>query len=207
MININLNDIGKKFGKEWIFRKVDLEFPAGSRSVILGGNGSGKSTLLQVISGFITPNEGSVKFGEDVDAENFAEHVSLASPYLQLIDEFTVEELFIHLSKFRKFRAGITSSNLFDLLALPHTGSKPIKHFSSGMKQKLRLGMAMFADTPVLLLDEPASNLDKAAIAWYHDALARYTTDRTLIVCSNAIAEEYITCDRQVLVTKYKGRN
>jgi ABC-type multidrug transport system ATPase subunit len=206
VININLNDIGKKFGKEWIFRKVNFEFPAGSRSVILGGNGSGKSTLLQIISGFITPNEGVVKFDGNADAEKFSAQVSLASPYLQLIDDFTVQELFAHLCKFRKFKTGVTSSAIFDLLDLPDTGAKPIKHFSSGMKQKLRLGLAMFAETPLLLLDEPVSNLDKAAIQWYHQSLLKYSSNRTLIICSNAIAEEYSICDRQLIVTDYKTK-
>ena len=65
MLSIQLTNLGKKFNKEWIFKDLSYTINGGDKVVILGGNGSGKSTLLQVISGFITENEGEVIYKSD----------------------------------------------------------------------------------------------------------------------------------------------
>ena len=99
MLSVQLNKLGKKFNKEWIFRDLTYEIAAGQKTVVLGGNGSGKSTLLQVISGFVTPNEGTVTYtgsGSNILPEKIKSHISFASPYLQLVEELTLIEMLEH---------------------------------------------------------------------------------------------------------------
>jgi ABC-type multidrug transport system ATPase subunit len=207
LISISLNNIGKKFNREWIFRQLTLDIAADDKLVILGGNGSGKSTLLQVISGFVSLNEGEVLYknnSEKVEPENTKDLISFASPYLQLIEDFTLEEMLRHSALFKPYCNNLNTSQLCELIELPEGKQKYIKQFSSGMKQRLKLGMAILADTPVLLLDEPISNLDKNAINWYHNLISNYTQDRIVIVCSNAITEEYFFCDKKIDVTDFK---
>lgn len=207
MASIFVHNIGKKFGKEWVFRNLSYEITPNQKLLILGGNGSGKSTLLQVISGFVTANEGEVVFkqnSETIPADKIKDYISFASPYLQLVEDFTLIEMVKHSMLFKPFVKNISADEFIDLIQLQPAKHKFIKQFSSGMKQRLKLGLAILANTPVLLLDEPISNLDKNAIQWYKDMISTYTANRTVIVCSNAIADEHFFCDTELNVMDYK---
>ncbi|MBL7932552.1 MAG: ABC transporter ATP-binding protein [Bacteroidia bacterium] len=206
---ISLNNLGKKFGREWIFKNLNFEFAAGSKTVILGGNGSGKSTLLQVISGFVMPNEGKVNYSRNNEAiadDKIKNQISFASPYLQLVEDFTLTEMVGHAYAFKPFIQNIDPQKFIELIQLEAAKYKFIKQFSSGMKQRLKLGLAVLSDAPVLLLDEPVSNLDKNAIAWYRNLVTEYGKDKTVIVCSNAIEEEYFFCNSRLSVEDFKFR-
>jgi ABC-type multidrug transport system ATPase subunit len=206
-INISLTNIGKKFGKEWIFKNVDLKISSGEKIVILGGNGSGKSTLLQIISGYVSPSEGNIQFAngnEAIPDEKSVAFISFASPYLQLVDDLTAQELVEHIGEFKPFLHKMKAEEVLNIAQLPHVSSKFIRQFSSGMKQRLKLALAFLADTNVLLLDEPVSNLDREAIDWYKQMVRNYTKDRTVIVCSNAIEEEYYFCTKKINVQDHK---
>jgi ABC-type multidrug transport system ATPase subunit len=98
----------------------------------------------------------------------------------------------------------LTTNDVIGLTGLSHAADKFVKQFSSGMKQRLKLSLAILSDTPLLLLDEPVSNLDKAAIQWYKEMIARYTAERTVIVCSNNIEEEHFFCTRQINISDFK---
>ena len=105
-INITLTDAGKKFGKEWILRHVTLDVKQGEKIVILGLNGSGKSTLLQALTGYLSLNEGTLNYQQNskiIDAENYYHYQSLASPYLELIEDFTLQELIEHVAVYKPF--------------------------------------------------------------------------------------------------------
>ena len=91
-------------------------------------------------------------------------------------------------------------------LALKGAEQKAIKYFSSGMKQRVKLALAVFSDTPLLLLDEPTSNLDEQGIAWYRSLISKYGVNRTLVVCSNQ-QHEYDYCTHQLQLADYKKFN
>ncbi|WP_317898841.1 ABC transporter ATP-binding protein [Aurantibacillus circumpalustris] len=206
-LSISLYNLGKKFNREWIFRGLNFEIQHNQKLLVLGGNGSGKSTLLQVVSGFLTPNEGEVSISVDekkIDPEKTKNIISFASPYLQLIEDFTLVEMIEHTKVFKPFVNNLSNEEIIEIIQLQNAKHKFIKQFSSGMKQRLKLGLAILADSPLLLLDEPVSNLDKNAIAWYKELISRYTNNRTVIVCSNAIADEHFFCDSELNVTDYK---
>ena len=208
MLSITLDNTGKKYGREWIFRKLDYGLAPASKTVILGGNGSGKSTLLQMIAGYITPNEGIIRYtfdGRPIDVNEIYRYVSLASPYLQLTEDFTGLETVTHLARFKRFKSGFTPQQVLEGCYLQNAGNKLVKQYSSGMKQRLKLALALFADTPLVLLDEPASNLDAQAIEWYKKTVQDHAAGRTFIVCSNAIDAEFAFCERQLRVEDYKG--
>jgi ABC-type multidrug transport system ATPase subunit len=208
-VSITLNNLGKKFNREWIFRDLTCQVAPHEKLVILGGNGSGKSTLLQVISGFVTPNEGELVYrtGDvNVRPEKIKDLISFASPYLQLVEDFTLNEMLEHAAGFKPFINHYTAREVMGIVELENAENKPVKQFSSGMKQRLKLGMAILAHTPVVLLDEPVSNLDKNAIAWFRELINSYTKERTVIVCSNAIPEEYFFCERELDVSHFKRR-
>jgi ABC-type multidrug transport system ATPase subunit len=205
-MKITLENIGRRFNRDWIFRGIDHTFVSGKIYAILGPNGSGKSTLLQVLNGSLTPSAGTISyFYQDklVDAEDVYQYLSLAAPYLELIEEFTLSEMIDFHFKFKSYAAGLNKNELIGLLAMPGSENKLIKYFSSGMKQRLKLALAFCSDTPMLMLDEPASNLDTQGVQWYLSLVQQFAKNRLTIICSNQ-EQEYSFCDVQLDVTDYK---
>ncbi len=206
-ITIQVTNAGKKFGREWIFKGVNLTINPKEKIVILGLNGSGKSTLLQAITGYLSLNEGSVSYlnnEKTVDADILFKHISLASPYLELIEDFTLQEQLEHAQIYKPFLNNLSISEIIELSGLSAHKTKFIKLFSSGMKQRLKLTLAILADAPVLFLDEPTTNLDATVINWYKTMIDNYAMDKTIIVCSNSIKEEYVFCDRVITMEEFK---
>ena len=206
-LHISIHNAGKKFGTDWIFRKLDLEINAADKIAIVGLNGSGKSTLLQALSGYLTLNEGNVCYtldGQNIDSEIMYRYCSYASPYLELIEDFTLAELVTHTSVYKPFINTLSVQHVIELSGLSEHQHKFIHQFSSGMKQRLKLTLAILVDTPILLLDEPTSNLDVQVIQWYQIMIQTYAQDKTIIVCSNSIKEEYHFCSKTILMEDYK---
>lgn len=206
-ITINVSNAGKKFGREWIFRKVDLEIKPSEKVVILGLNGSGKSTLLQAMTGYLTLNEGSVVYSSNkqkIEDEQQYKLISLASPYLELIEDFTLQEQIEHANIYKPFLNNLSIAQIIELSGLAAHKNKFIKQFSSGMRQRLKLTLAILANTPILFLDEPTTNLDATVIDWYKNMIATYAMHKTIVVCSNSIKDEYGFCERVITMEDFK---
>jgi ABC-type multidrug transport system ATPase subunit len=206
-MRITLSNIGKRYNTEWIFRKVSTELAAGEHCVFLGSNGSGKSTLLQVVAGNIIPSEGEIRYEHEnasTGSEDIYRYISFASPYLDLFEEYTLRELAAFHSKFKPFYHGIDVQRFIALVQLEKSADKPLRNYSSGMKQRVRLALAILSDTPLLLLDEPASNLDKKSIEWYNHLVQDHSANRLIIVCSNQQPHEYSFCRQELQIENYK---
>ncbi len=206
-MDIKLEQIGKKFNRDWIFRNINLEFKSNERVAILGGNGSGKSTLLQIISGYLTPSEGSITWQHqqsELNIDQVFQYVSLCTPYMTLIEEFTLVENLNFFLRFKKLRRDLSREEFIAKTGLDNAAQKEIRFYSSGMKQRLKLALAILADTPLLLLDEPTSHLDQNAITWFNNLLGNNMENRILFVASNSAASETQLCDRKIEVEQFK---
>jgi ABC-type multidrug transport system ATPase subunit len=203
-----LQDVGKKFGDRWVLKNITLDIISGQRLAVEGPNGSGKSTLLQVIAGYITPSKGTVScFSGDIktDPETVFSCLSVAAPYLDVIDDFTLEENVRFFVSHKRLLNGLDSQSILSVPGLQHSTHKAVRHFSSGMKQRLKLALAIFADTDLLLLDEPLSNLDEDGYAWYKSVTEKYLGNRIAVVCTNQVKEEAFFCTRKFSVTAQAG--
>jgi ABC-type multidrug transport system ATPase subunit len=205
-MEISLENIGRRFNREWIFRGISQSFIAGESYAILGPNGSGKSTLLQILAGSLTPSEGTMVHRKDrkpVDPEKIFRNISIAAPYLELIEELTLSEILAFHFNFKGAARGLSGDQLISLMELEKARNKQLKYFSSGMKQRVKLALAICSDTPVLILDEPSSNLDRSAVDWYQKLLVEFSGDRIILIGSNQ-EHEYSFCRHQLLITDYK---
>ena len=205
-MEIILSNAGKRYRLDWIFRGMDYTFRAGERYALLGPNGSGKSTLLRVLSGQLSPTRGTVAYrrdGADVDPDHLFRLVSYAGPYIELIEEFTLEEALRFHTGLKPLLPGLNAQAVYDLLALPKARFKELRFFSSGMKQRVKLALAVCSDTPVLLLDEPATNLDLAGIAWYKQLVTTYARDRLVVIASND-PDDAAFCPVHLTITDFK---
>ncbi|PST85098.1 ABC transporter ATP-binding protein [Pedobacter yulinensis] len=205
-MRISLENAGRRFNREWIFRGVTANLLPGGRYAVLGPNGSGKSTLLSLISGHLSPSEGKVLYqaaSGPVQVESVYRHLSFAAPYLDLIEEFSLSEMIDFHFRFKPMDGGMDRHSLVELLGMEKSKHKAIKYFSSGMKQRTRLALACCAATPVLLLDEPTSNLDSQGVQWYEALIEGFAGSKLIVVCSNQ-PYEYAFCKHYIQITDYK---
>ena len=233
-MHISLNNVGKRFNREWIFRHCSYEFAAGKTYAITGSNGSGKSTLLQVISGSLTHNEGKIECTDSdtgslildnkaeqsniqhqvssikhqassiqypVSEAEIYQRIAIADPYLELVEEMSAKEMLDFHAGFKQLILPI--AEILQFVGLEKATHKQIRYYSSGMKQRLKLAQAFFSNTPVLLLDEPTTNLDADGIALYHKLINNYTAGRLVIVSSND-TQEYDFCGEVIKIGDYK---
>lgn len=208
-MEIRLTNIGKQFNREWIFRNLTCTFPSGSISAIAGRNGSGKSTLLQVIAGSLAATEGTVDFVDQetiITPDRHFRQLAIVAPYMELVEEFTLPEMIRFHFSFKTFLKGNNPKTLLDRLGFSSIQSKPIRNFSSGMKQRVKLALAFMSNVPLLLLDEPSMNLDHEGIEWYHRLLVDLRDCRTVVICSNLLQTEASPAEMIIRVEDYKIR-
>ncbi|KAA6433991.1 ABC transporter ATP-binding protein [Dyadobacter flavalbus] len=206
-MQIRVENIGKKFIREWIVRNASFELEAGQKYTFVGPNGSGKSTLLQLLTGMVPVTEGKIRYvnadGREIEEDNWYKQLVIAAPYLELIEEFTLRELLDFHKKFKPFKNGISSGDFEDFIQLTHASNKIIRHFSSGMKQRVKLGLAFLSDVPVIFLDEPTTNLDVQGIKWYLEHVIEHTRDQLVLLGSN-VEQEYEFCENIISVSAFK---
>ena len=205
-MHITLTNTGKRFNREWIFRHFNYEFFGDKSYAITGPNGSGKSTLLLVIGGAIIHNEGSILYDmneERLGQDAFYKQIAIAAPYLEMIEEMTATEMLEFHAQFKPFVPGHPISGVLEFAGLKNAAHKQIRYFSSGMKQRLKLVQAFFSNTPVLMLDEPTTNLDEEGIGLYQLLIRDHTRDRLVIISSND-KKEYESCDKVIEMSVFK---
>ncbi|WP_018616253.1 ABC transporter ATP-binding protein [Segetibacter koreensis] len=205
-MRINLFNAGKRFNRDWIFRKADLTFLPGHTYAITGSNGSGKSTLLQTVAGSMDISEGKIDWqvnGASVEADNIYRYLTIAAPYVEVIEEMTAAEFLQFHRQFKPLLKGISITEIINLVGLEKAATKQIRYYSSGMKQRIKLAQAIFSDSPLLLLDEPCTNLDVSGFELYQKLILDYAANKTIIVSSNDV-NEFSFCENVINIMDYK---
>ncbi len=203
-MRIVAQNLGKRFNREWVFKNFNFTSEEGKQYVILGPNGSGKSTLLQILTGITPQSEGSIKYlnsSTEVAAAEVYRQFAICAPYQDLIDEFTLNEMIHFHFKFKK--CTITLSEFLDRLELKNAANKFVGSFSSGMKQRLKVGLALYSTGDLLFLDEPCTNMDSRSIDWYQMQLKFVSPKTTIIIASNQ-SHEYPNSAYPIEILRYK---
>ena len=161
---------------------------------------------MLIIAGLLPPSSGEMRYFREnhrIDEEKIFREVSMAAPYLELVEEFTLEEFLSFHTALKPLQPEMTGDDLLERMYLSDARRKYIHQFSSGMKQRLKLGISFYSQSPVLLLDEPCSNLDQQGIRWYQEEMEQLVTDKLVIICSNQ-SYEYEFCQNVIDITQYK---
>lgn len=204
---IKVKNLSKTFNREIILKDFSYSFKSGQPTAITGSNGSGKSTLLKLIAGLIVPNKGEISFLQNdtvIPEEKRYLQIGFCSPAQELIEEFTLSEMLDFHLRFRPLAYGITKKDFLKRTYFEEHDSKVIGLFSSGMKQRLKLGLALFSQSPILMLDEPTTNMDENGINWYREEILKLADKRLVIVASNQ-KHEYDYCRELISMAAYKG--
>lgn len=205
-MKIQLTEASKRFQYEWIFKNLNLHLQSGDSLAVTGSNGSGKSTLLKCIAGSIPLSSGKITWANEqneIPSSDWYQKLSISAPYLELPEEFTLSELLDFHFQFKSPIPEISISEMVKTMYLDQHANKPVSQFSSGMKQRVKLSLALFSDCPVVFLDEPTSNLDARGIAWYLDLIKNFGSNRILIICSNE-PREFEFCTKKIKLEEYK---
>ena len=184
-MQISIHNLGKRFESKYVFKGLSREISSGERLGIVGRNGSGKSTLVQIVSGYLPASEGLVKYNGEQN-EFIWKKVSWVSPALGLYESFTLKEHLEFVYSLRTPLNNLDINAMIELMELSAHANKQIRFFSSGMKQRVKLGVGFFCDSDLLLLDEPCAHLDRQAEEWYSKLFVNYAGNRTVLVASNA---------------------
>jgi ABC-type multidrug transport system ATPase subunit len=204
--SIEVTELGKRFNYEWIFKKLSYTFSPGNIYAVTGPNGAGKSTLLQVLWGQMPATAGTLTYlkkGQKIETEEIYRHISIATPYMDLIEEFTLlEQLQFHF-KMKRSRNGMTEREMLERMYLENARDKYISNFSSGMRQRVKLALAFFTDADVIFLDEPGTNLDRQAFDWYLKYLDNLSTECLVFIASNQ-PSEYPTNAQKIDIMSFK---
>lgn len=205
---IELTSVSKRYRREWILRDINLQLQSGQGYAISGPNGSGKSTFLRLLSGHLTPSRGKRRYldenNQEITVDTIYQRLSFAAPYIELIEEFTLEEAIQFHQRFRPFQAGLSPQILIqDILELNRVRSLSINRFSSGMKQRVKLALACCTKADFILLDEPTTNLDQQGMDWYQELVQQFVKNRLLVVASNVEAD-FQACQHTISILDFK---
>jgi len=193
MTDLELHAISLKkvFNRRVIFQDISFSLRSGQTLIVTGKNGSGKSTLVKIISHILTPSNGKVEFVSSSRPPSLPQDlIGLVSPYLQLYEEFSARENL----QFSLAIRGMASrdSAIDDLLGrftLRARMNDPVQTYSSGMKQRVKLAMALIHQPPILILDEPMSNLDHEGISSVREVMATHRKKGLLVVATNDLTD------------------
>jgi ABC-type multidrug transport system ATPase subunit len=170
-----------------------LPLTALRQPLVADGNGSSVNGKRSTVN---SPNT-------TVDPSLIYQHLSIAAPYLELVEEMTATEALQFHAAFKPLLSGISIKEILEIVGLKAAANKQIRFYSSGMKQRMKLAQAIFSDVPILLLDEPCTNLDAVGYALYHQLIKDYCAEKLVIVCSNDI-QEFDFCTEKLDIMDYK---
>lgn len=200
-MHISIENLSKRFDSGWVFRDLNISIQAGQKVAVTGPNGSGKSTLLNILCGLLSPSLGTVTYvmhENHIDRDDIYKYISISAAYSELDEELSPRELFTHYSNFKSFRID-SLEKFLELAQLEDARDKPVVYFSSGMKQRLSLALALTMDSPLLFLDEPSSFLDDTRKSWFYELFHAYAEGKTVFLASNDKADLDL-CDTSILL-------
>ncbi len=210
-ITVNIREVSRSFaGSGVVFHNINSVFRSGSISGITGSNGSGKTTLLKIMAGIIKPTAGKITYMADdieIPGGEWKRHIGFVSPYFNLYEEFTPVELTKIMAEIRglgfdKKRARF----LLEFFGLYENRSRLVRTFSSGMKQRMKYIISLYHQPPVLMLDEPSTNLDKKGFQAVKDYISAHIGQNGLVVIAGNDDREISLADNVINIEDHKGK-
>ena len=207
-VMISANALSKRFGSVRALDKVSFEVRRGEVVGFLGPNGAGKSTTMRILTCYISPTTGTAKVhGHDVFDDPLAVRKTLG--YLPqrapLYTDMNVYEYLQFAAQIRGLDEGTFKNRLkkvVEVCGLAQSLGKTISTLSHGYRQRVGLGQALIHEPPILILDEPTSDLDpneKAEVLKYIKEIGK---DRTILLSTHNLGEVEEACARAIIVCK-----
>lgn len=208
MATLTVEHIGHYFGRLVLFRDLSASLSGGETLAVTGANGAGKSTLLRILAGTLPPRSGTVTLtvdGTAVSDDERSLHAGLVAPAVGIYEELTARENLRFLARARRLAdAEARMDTVLDRVGLAARADDRVATYSSGMQQRVKYAAALLADPPLLLLDEPAANLDVVGREMVNALVARQKQRGKVVVVATNRAEEADRHDRQLRIEDHR---
>ncbi|MCP4895815.1 MAG: ABC transporter ATP-binding protein [bacterium] len=201
-VRLEFVDVAKRYDMRVIFKGISGAVQSGEILLLTGPNGSGKSTLVAILCGLLRPTRGHVRYMMDdveLSRSDWRRHLAVVAPSMSLYEELDAME---NLRFFATVRGLADVEELcrecLDEVGLDPERKTPVRGFSTGMVQRLKIAQAMLHEPEVLFLDEPGSNLDPSGQDWLASWVKRVSRAGTTIVLATNDRQEMEWGDRRV---------
>ena len=196
--------ISKSFGKRSVLGNFSHEFAGGAITGIIGPNGSGKSTLAKILAGLLRPDTGDVELrlaNQIIERVDIPFHCGYVAPYLTLYDEFTPQELLSMHGAFHGIQLATSACDeIIQRVGLGARATSRMRTFSSGMRQRVALALAVSLAPPVLVLAEPSTTLDESGRFVLTTEIQRAAQRGAIVLVATNDARERDLCTHSIEV-------
>ena len=204
---IEVSHLTKRYGDKCAVDDVSFSVNEGEILGFLGPNGAGKSTTMNMLTGYLSSNEGSIKIaGIDIleDPNAAKKHIGYLPEQPPLYMDMTVKEYlnFIYDLKDCKFKREAHIAEICDLVKITNVYGRMIKNLSKGYKQRVGLAQALVGNPDVLILDEPTVGLDPKQIIEIRSLIKHLGKKHTVILSSHILPEVQSVCERVIIINR-----
>lgn len=208
MTRLVVEGVSKRYIRRPLFKELSFSLAGGQSLAITGSNGSGKSTLLRIIAGVVTASKGDVSLtvgGEELDSATRPLHVGFVAPYFNVYEGFSARENLEFIARVRRIELARERVNeVLAFVSLEKRGDDLVKTYSSGMKQRLKLGVSILTEPPLLLLDEPTTTLDIAGIEIVRRVMRDQVEKGRVLIMATNNPDEVSWCDSSIAIEDFQ---
>jgi len=206
---ISTQGLSKSFGEVHALKSLDLRVPQRSIFAFLGPNGSGKTTTIKLLLGLLKPTSGGGRiFGMDIvrDSVDIRAHIGYLPQDSRFYEHMTARQTLDYTARF--FYAGPQAeidkrvNEMIELVGLEGKADRPIKGFSGGERQRLGIAQAEVNYPDLLILDEPAANLDPQGRRDVLDVMSRIRKHATIFYCTHILDDVQRVSDQVAIVNQ-----
>ena len=207
---IYVENLTKYFGDLCAVDHIDLDIQTGEILGLLGPNGAGKTTTLRMLTGFLRPNEGTIRVKDytieahSLEIRKMLGYLPESAPLYHDMLTYDYLDYVANIRDLEKKEKYTRIRHMGDLCGLNEVMHKPIGELSKGYKQRVGLAHAMMNDPEILVLDEPTSGLDPNQIIEIREIIKQIGKEKTIVISTHILSEAEATCDRVVIINQGK---
>lgn len=206
---IEVKNLTKRYGSKVAVDDVSFTVDKGEILGFLGPNGAGKSTTMNILTGYLSASEGSLKIGEYDILENPIEakrSIGYLPEQPPLYLDMTVQEYldFIYDLKSVKLPRAAHIKEVCEIVKITEVSKRIIKNLSKGYRQRVGIAQALIGNPEVLILDEPTVGLDPKQIIEIRNLIKTLSSNHTVILSSHILPEIQAVCDRVIVISQGK---
>ncbi len=206
---IEVKNLTKRYGKITALDNISFTVDTGEVLGFLGPNGAGKSTTMNIITGYISSNEGTVTVdGSEIlaDPKRTKQKIGYLPEIPPLYMDMTVRKYLEFMFDLKRVKLPKKEhiDEIMRLVGLSDHGKRLIKNLSKGYRQRVGFAQALLGNPPVIILDEPTVGLDPRQIIEIRKLIKSLGKKHTVIFSSHVLSEISAACDRIIIISEGK---